>query len=96
MDLKELAQKAHSNAKEKGFWEGEKNFLEALMLVTSELGEAAEAYRKDDWNNVKEELADVMIRIMDLAHGFGINIEEEIIKKMEFNKARPYKHNKKV
>ncbi len=96
MDLKDLAEKAHANAREKGFWEGKKNFLEGLMLVTSELGEATEAFRKDDWDNVKEELADVMIRVMDLSEGFGINIEEEVIKKIEFNRTRPYKHNKKV
>jgi len=96
MELKKLAEMAHENAKGKGFWQGEKNFLESLMLVTSELGECCEAYRKDDWSEVKEELADVMIRVMDMSEFFGINIEEEVMKKMEFNKTRPYKHNKKM
>lgn len=48
MEIKELIQKAHSNAVEKGFYpEGEqKNIGELLMLVVSELGEALEAHRK--------------------------------------------------
>jgi NTP pyrophosphatase (non-canonical NTP hydrolase) len=36
-------------AKSKGFWEGERNKPEMLMLVVSELAEALEALRKDDY-----------------------------------------------
>ena len=36
-------------AKSKGFWEGERNKSELLMLVVSELAEALEALRKDHY-----------------------------------------------
>ncbi len=93
--VKELAKEIHSTAIEKGFWEGgNRNFLEALMLIVSEAGECCEAYRKQQKEKMAEELADVVIRTLDLAEGFGIDIETEILKKMEYNKTRPYKHGK--
>ncbi len=96
MEIKQTAKEIHSIATEKGFWEDQhRNFLEKLMLIVSECGEACEAYRKDDWPNVKEELADVAIRLFDLAEAFGIDIESEMAKKIEYNKTRPYKHGKR-
>lgn len=46
MKIKDISKKIHQNAREKGFWDTERNFGELLMLVTSELGEALEAHRK--------------------------------------------------
>ena len=40
------------------------------------------------------ELADTFIRLLDLCGGLGIDIEQEIAKKSEKNKSRPYKHGK--
>ena len=51
MDIKHISQKIHQTAKEKGFWDRERNFGELLMLVTSELGEALEAHRKGRFAN---------------------------------------------
>ncbi|WDU84562.1 MazG nucleotide pyrophosphohydrolase domain-containing protein [Caloramator sp. Dgby_cultured_2] len=65
-----------------------------LMLIVSELGEAQEALRHNDMDNFKEELADVAIRLGDLCGGLNIDLEDEIRKKMERNKQRPYKHGK--
>ncbi len=42
-----------------------------------------------------DELADVMIRVMDLAVMKNINIEEHIHAKMRFNSLREAKHGKK-
>lgn len=65
-----------------------------LMLITGEVAEAHEALRKRDYENFKEELADIVIRVADLAGGLDIDLEAEILKKMEKNKNRPYKHGK--
>lgn len=93
--LKELAREIHENAREKGFWEnGNRNFLEALMLIVSEAGECCEAYRKQEKERVAEEMADIVIRALDLAEGFDIDIEKEVLAKMAYNKTRPYKHGK--
>jgi NTP pyrophosphatase (non-canonical NTP hydrolase) len=47
--MKNLISQAHEMAKSKGFWEGERNKSELLMLIVSELAEALEALRKDDY-----------------------------------------------
>jgi NTP pyrophosphatase (non-canonical NTP hydrolase) len=65
-----------------------------LMLIVGEVAEAQEGLRHNDMCNFQEEIADVCIRIFDLCGGLGIDLEEEIHKKMEKNKERPWKHGK--
>ena len=93
-NLNELSAVCHTIAKEKGFWDQDRNIGEALMLVVTELAEAMEAHRVEDQENFKEEIADVFIRLFDLCGGLGIDIESQIAKKTEKNKKRPYKHGK--
>jgi len=45
MELKQLIEQCHATAREKGFWDQDRNFGELLMLIVSELGEALEAHR---------------------------------------------------
>ena len=92
--LRELTAQCHAIAKEKGFWDEKRNIGEALMLIVTELAEAMEGYRHQDDANFREELADAFIRLLDLCGGLGIDIQAEISKKSEKNKARPYKHGK--
>lgn len=42
------------------------------------------------------ELADVIIRIMDMAHARKWRVAEAVIAKMAMNKGRPYKHGRKA
>ena len=102
--ISDLVKEAHQNAKSHGFWEDyspahEKQFINnaignRLMLITTEVAEAEDGLRKNDFENFKEELADIIIRTCDLAGGLNIDLEAEIIKKMEKNKSREYKHGK--
>ena len=92
--LNELSQLCHSIAVEKGFWDEKRNIGEALMLIVTELAEAMEAYRHQDEENFREELADTFIRLFDLCGGLNVDIEAEIEKKSRKNKDRPYKHGK--
>lgn len=94
MTLSELSEFCHGVAKEKGFWDKERNIGEALMLIVTEIAEAMEAHRIEDDANFKEELADTFIRLLDLCGGLNIDIEAEIEQKMQINKKRPYKHGK--
>ena len=43
----------------------------------------------------EDELADIMIRVMDLAGYLKIDLEGHIKAKMQYNLLRPYKHGKK-
>ncbi len=68
----------------------------------SELSECLEAIRHGnppsehipDYFGAEEELADLVIRVMDMACGRGWDVGNAIIAKMEFNGGRPYKHGK--
>lgn len=99
MEINELCKEAHQTAKEHGFWEGEKNIGEVIALMHSELSEAFEAYRNgkyiDESHGLFVELADCVIRIFDFAGANNIDLDFLIRKKMEYNKTRPFKHNKK-
>lgn len=94
LTLNSMAKECHRIAVEKGFWDTKRNIGEALMLIVTELAEAMEAYRVQDDENFKEELADTFIRLFDLCGGLDIDIEKEIAKKSERNKNRPYRHGK--
>jgi NTP pyrophosphatase (non-canonical NTP hydrolase) len=96
MEFKSLAKEIHENAVNHGWWEEYRSIPELLCLVHAEVSEALEAYRNKDDANFREELADVVIRVFDMAEGLGINIQEEVVKKHFFNIQRPYKHGGKV
>ena len=95
MNIKEMSEEVHRNAVDHGWWEGVRPIPELLCLVHSEVSEALEAYRKGDTKNFAEELADIVIRVMDMAQGFDIDLEREIIRKHEINKSREYRHGGK-
>lgn len=43
----------------------------------------------------EDEIADSIIRLLDLSHGLNIDIEKHINAKIEYNKSRPRLHGKK-
>lgn len=72
-----------------------RNVAEMLALIHSEVSEALEGYRKDRQDgdgSLGEELADTVIRIMDMAVGLGINLEQQIMDKHKRNQLRPHRH----
>lgn len=66
-----------------------------LALIHSEASEALEAFRKDDRENFAEELADVLIRVLDCGGGLGIDLDATVAAKLEKNRSRGYKHGGK-
>jgi len=86
----------HAVAKEKGWWEEARNEGELIALMHSELSEVLEAMRNHAPKEaVAEELADCCIRIFDYCGAKNIDLEKAILKKIEYNKSRPYRHGKK-
>ena len=67
---------------------------EKLMLIVTEVAEAQEALRDGDKANEAEEIADVMIRVLDYAAWRGINLDSEVAKKMGKNRGRPRLHGR--
>lgn len=66
-----------------------------LGLIHSEVSEALEAFRKNDKENFAEELADVLIRVLDCASGLGLDMDKAVRDKLEKNKGRGYRHGGK-
>jgi hypothetical protein len=67
---------------------------EKLMLIVTEVAEAQEALRDGDLENEAEEIADVLIRLLDYAAWRGISLDREVAEKMERNLGRPYLHGR--
>lgn len=65
-----------------------------LMLIVSEISEAMDAWRDDDWSGVAEEFADIIMRTIGLATALDIDIEKEILNKMVKNWNRPKFHGR--
>mgnify|MGYP001578016616 CR=1 FL=1 len=107
--LESLQAWAHRVDKEKGWWEGERPIPECLALIHSEVSEALEEYR-DPVRPLSEthlnlefkpegfpiELADIVIRVADLADHLGISLSAAVIEKMRYNETRPYRHGGKL
>ena len=99
----------HKNAVQHGWYDGQsvKNFGELLMLVVTEVAEVMEEYRngrlmretyvneKGKMCGIPSELADIVIRVMDICGYYEIDLEQAIAEKHEYNKSRPYKHGGK-
>ena len=53
-----------------------------------------QAFKDNVKDTFEDEIADTVIRLFDLCEGFGIDLETHIRLKLEYNKTRPYKHEK--
>lgn len=102
-ELREFQKAVYENAKLKGWWDSPPEIGTKIALMHSELSEALEADRlgnpPDDkipeYSGVEAELADVVIRILDFAEGYNMDVIGAMICKAEMNTGRSYMHGGK-
>lgn len=101
--LNALAAELHNTAKSKGWWDKPRDMGELLTNLHGEVSELWEAYRRGTLNNrcdkpgcdltqAEEEIADILIRTLDLAASLGIDVGKAVLTKHAFNLTRPYRH----
>lgn len=95
MHMSEMQKAAYKNSVEHGWCDPKQGVPEQLCLIHSEVSEVLQAYRDKNDNHIGEELADIVLRVMFTSSELNINLEEEILKKHEKNKLRPYRHGNK-
>jgi len=106
-----IARLCHETSALKGFWKSEDrggpttyevDVPKRIALLHTEVSEAFEGYRSDladdhlpDESMFSVELADVIIRIMDMSIAMNLNVEGLVIRKMVYNITRPPMHGGK-
>lgn len=95
MNVKQLQEKIHNQNKDMGWWDNPREIGTLLCLVHSEISEAMEGDRKNLMDDhlphrsmLEVELADAVIRILDIAEWKGFDLQDAIIEKVEYNKNR--------
>jgi len=99
LTLDSMAESVHATAVEKGFWPEQVDDIfitKQLMMIVSEAVEVMEAIRKSQGPEaVADEMADIIIRTLDLYQGLKdyeyVNTDLQVAfnNKTSFNKTRP-------
>lgn len=106
-NISDIMEECWQIADDKGWHDTLRTFPEEIALIHTELSEALECYREGaDLTEIMYvdgkplgipvELADVVIRVFDVARDRGVPLVEALREKMNYNQTREYRHGNKV
>lgn len=86
---------AHEASKRFGYWEKERNMSDVFALIHRDTAKALEVITVGDGPSDKlkdvtrgeEKLADIFIRILDVAAGMNLHVAPAVIAKLEYNES---------
>lgn len=90
--INERCETVRATTAAKGFETSMDNLPEKIALIHSEASEVLEDYRKHREDHIDEELADIVIRVMDLAAGIEADLGQALVDKIEDNQQREDQH----
>jgi NTP pyrophosphatase (non-canonical NTP hydrolase) len=107
MTLNELRDEIAEINEEKGWTTTGRSFGDQMALIHTEVSESFEEYRNGRAPDVTyytdgkpegipSELADIIVRVLDTAGEFGIDMDEIMTEKLAYNRTRPHRHGGKV
>ena len=95
MTITDLQNLIHTQNKQMGWWDNPREIGTLLCLVHSEVSEAMEGARKNLMDDhlphrsmLEVELADAVIRILDIAGGYNLDLAGAIEEKVAYNRIR--------
>jgi len=88
LTIKGIQKRIWDNKIKKGF--NTTDISKEFLYLTEELGEAVRAYRKDNKDELTEEVTDLIIYCLGMMEMLGKDGYKEIIKKIEKNEKRKY------
>lgn len=99
-----VQRRAHQINVDNGWWEEEREVGTLILLMIEELIEASQAYRHHnpqdeklpDFSEAEVEFADTIIRIMDFAEYYDLDVAGALLAKLERNRERGHKHGGKA
>lgn len=108
--LNEMGKSIYEFNKSMGWHSGPPDMSKYLMNLHSEISEMWEAWRKGELDSLcdkapkmshpltcaEEELADILIRTLDTAVTFGVDLDRAVEVKRAYNATRPHRHGGKL
>jgi NTP pyrophosphatase (non-canonical NTP hydrolase) len=93
MNIKEISEEIHDNE----MCEADRKNIHCFVIPNPSYGtndEYKEYFEQHVKDTFEDELADTVIRLLDMAKKLDIPLESHVLAKMRYNSLRPYKHGK--